>query len=101
MTEEKPLFIPLKTEYYNQFLSGEKTYEIRKYGARWNIHTCRVGRKATLSKGYGKQNRISGVITGFEFKSIDGLPPEARDAARKIYGDNDCFFVIWIHIERA
>ena len=62
---EKPLFIPLKTEYYDAFASGKKTIERRKYGAGWNEQTCRVGRRVTLSKGYGKQNRLYGTIKAF------------------------------------
>lgn len=41
--EEKPLFIPLKTEYYNAFCDGTKPEEFRKYGDRWNERTCRSG----------------------------------------------------------
>jgi len=61
----KPLFIPLKTQFYNAFCDGSKTIEFRKYGPRWNENTCRVGRRVTISKGYGKQSRRHGVIVGF------------------------------------
>lgn len=63
---EKPLFIPLNTEYYEAFACGDKSEELRLYGPRWNEKTCKVGRKVVLSKGYGKQNRMTGVIWKFK-----------------------------------
>ncbi|MEO1528488.1 MAG: hypothetical protein AAFX06_23945 [Planctomycetota bacterium] len=64
--EPRPLFIPLKSQYYEAFIDGTKKTEFRKYGARWNETTCAVGRRVTISKGYGKQNRRTGVIVSFE-----------------------------------
>lgn len=68
---DRPLFIPLMTRYYDEFANGSKTVEYRKYGARWNEGTCAIGRRVTLSKGYGKRSRITGVIVGFEKKHQD------------------------------
>lgn len=70
----KPLFIPLKAEYFEAFERGEKKVEYRKYtpndardsGPRWNEVTCAVGRPVVLSYGYGKKRRLRGVITSFE-----------------------------------
>lgn len=62
----KPLFIPLKTEYFNAFEDGSKTVEYRPYGPRWNERTCPVGRDVVLSCGYGKHRRLRGTVTGFE-----------------------------------
>lgn len=67
----KPLFIPLKTAYYDAFVDGSKTVEHRRYGKGWNETTCGVGRRVVISKGYGKQNRRSGVIVGFEQRHMD------------------------------
>lgn len=66
--EMKPLFIPLKSCYFEAFVSGSKTTEYRKYGARWNERNCPVGRRVVLSKGYGTKHRRSGVIVGFSKK---------------------------------
>lgn len=66
MSIEKPLFIPLKAEYFNAFESGEKREELRLYGQRWNERTCRVGRAITLSYGYGKSRRMHGKIWAFK-----------------------------------
>lgn len=80
--EEKPLFIPLKTEWFRQFEAGTKGTEYRAYGPRWNEKTCRVGRKATVSHGYSGK-RLVRVVAGF-----NALPwAEAPEVARAIYPD--------------
>lgn len=66
----KPLFIPLKTEYFEAFKAGTKDTEYRQHGPRWNEDTCYAGRKVVLSKGYGKTERLSGVITGIEIRFL-------------------------------
>jgi hypothetical protein len=72
---EKPLFIPLKRKFYIAFADGIKDTEYRRYGARWNERTCRVGRAVTISLGYGKAHRLSGVVVGFRRDSeIAGTP---------------------------
>ncbi len=80
----KPLFIPLKTEFYEAFVSRTKTVEYRRYGARWNERTCTVGRRVVISKGYGRQHRRTGVITGFEVPD----DPCRTEAWRACYGDD-------------
>jgi hypothetical protein len=59
---DKPLFIPLRTEYFEAFRNGTKTREYRTEGRMWNHLTCRPGRPVILSKGYGKAHRLNGVI---------------------------------------
>jgi len=66
----KPLFIPFKKEYFEAFERGEKTFEFRQYGPRWNEKTCVPGRAVTLSCGYGKQRRLYGVIKSFAKKPV-------------------------------
>ena len=82
----KPLFIPLKTEYYEAFRDGNKSTEYRVYGPRWNEKTCPEGREVVLSRGYGRSNRLNGKIVQFDrvpAKSLNGL---MRIAIRNIYG---------------
>jgi hypothetical protein len=79
----KPLFIPLYTEYFNEFESGVKDTEFRPYGSRYNERTCFIGREVTLSHGYGKKRRLRGVIVGFE-RSIE---PTKTEAWLNCYGD--------------
>lgn len=57
----KPLFVPLKTEWFRAFERGEKTTEFRLYGPRWNESTCIPGRQVTLSHGYSGE-RISAEV---------------------------------------
>jgi hypothetical protein len=73
----KPLFIPLRREYYNAFLSGNKSVEYRRYGPGWNERTCWVGRPVMLSLGYGKNSRCMGVIKTFSLINSQ-LVPESR-----------------------
>jgi len=64
----KPLFVPLKAEYFDQFESGNKSWEHRKIGPRWNHSTVFIGREVTLSYGYGKKKRMTGVIVAVRVK---------------------------------
>lgn len=81
----KPLFIPLKTEFFEAFEKGTKTVEYRQYGPRWNEKTCFVGRAVTLSNGYGKKRRLQGVVKGFYTDSSVHL----NDDWIKCYGEGD------------
>jgi len=85
----KPLFIPLKAEYFDAFERGEKHTEYRRRGPRWNAETCFIGRPVILSRGYGRQKRMAGFITGFAYDTapsklpgwLDCYGPNAGDAA--------------------
>lgn len=78
-----PLFVPLRREYFEAFERGEKTIEYRMAGGRWNSQTCRVGRRITLSLGYGKARRLHGVIADFYVdEEVDKIP-----GWRECYGD--------------
>lgn len=83
---EKAIFLPLKTEYYDAFADGRKDTEYRPYGIIWNERTCRVGRAVVLSKGYGKQSRLRGVVVGFE-RQRTSRPSAAWVAC---YGSREC-----------
>lgn len=59
----KPLFIPLKKEYFLAFENHIKTTEYRQYGPRWNERTVYFGRPATLCLGYnGRQ--LDAIVLG-------------------------------------
>ena len=66
-----PLFIPLYTRFFVAFKEGRKRTEFRTYGRGWNERTCVPGRRVTLSKGYGKYERLSGIITRFAHRGAD------------------------------
>ena len=79
----KPLFVPLKREYYEAFRSGQKTTEYRKYGPRWNENTGYKGRSVILSLGYGRKHRLFGDIV-WAFKEAD---MKFHKGYQEIYGD--------------
>lgn len=62
---ERPLFVPLKTEWFEAFRDGSKDTEFRPYGPRWNEQTCRIGRAVVISKGYGRKHRLRGRVAAF------------------------------------
>jgi len=78
------LFIPLKREYFEAFERGEKEFEYREYGPRWNERTCRIGRPVVLSMGYGKARRLRGVVNFFDTSATPSLLP----GWSACYGDN-------------
>ncbi|NJO61530.1 MAG: hypothetical protein HC836_25765 [Richelia sp. RM2_1_2] len=80
-SEIKPLFIPLKKTYYEQFVDGSKSVEYRKYGPGWNERTCIVGRSVVISLGYSKNRRSRGVIRSFDVIDSSNIP-----SAREVYG---------------
>lgn len=86
-----PLFVPLRTEWFRAFESGEKTVEYRAYGPRWNETTCYVGRPVTLSHGY------SGARLSTEIYIVEVLRAEcAPDVARKIFPKADRIIAIYM-----
>ena len=66
----KPLWIPLKTEYFIAFERGEKTTEFRLYGGQWCARNCYAGRPVVLGHGYSGR-RLRAVVTGFETQVMD------------------------------
>jgi len=83
-----PIFLPLTTKWFNKFAAGEKPYELRPYGPRWNETVCTVDRPVTLSKGYGKAHRLQGVITRFEkIESYAHLDEPYRSQYIEVYGE--------------
>jgi hypothetical protein len=85
----KPLFIPLKAEYFDAFCSGHKREELRVYGPRWNERTCAPGRRVILSRGYGKRARLSGVIWKFKRQHASTFGSTYRQSIERIYGTLD------------
>ncbi len=86
----KPLFIPLRREWYEAFASGSKTHEWRRYGPGWNERTCTIGRPVTLSLGYSGA-RLHGVITSF---AVEPAP----SAAAALFGECTLCAVIGIKL---
>jgi hypothetical protein len=89
--DTRPLFIPLSGKYYDQFISGEKRSELRRYGSRWNENVCQIGRRVVLSRGYGKQQRVTGVIREFYKRRGNTFGSTYQQAIRDCYGTLDLF----------
>ena len=83
----KPLFVPLKTVFFNRFALGLKEDEVRLYGARWNTNTCTLMRAVTLSKGYGKKFRLTGRITKVTVCKGMDAPEQYHEGIKLCYGD--------------
>lgn len=97
---ERPLFIPLKKEYFEAFERGEKNTEYRLESSiekptRWSSRTCWWGREVILSCGYGKARRIRGVITS----TLQWRNCRQPDFV-KIYGPGKTARVILLTIDR-
>ena len=78
--ELKPRFIPLQKQYFRQFQSGDKVWEYRLHCKTWREENAMVGRRVKLSMGYGKAERMNGVIA--ETKII---PAKGIAGASEIY----------------
>lgn len=57
---------------------------VSRYRPRWNLNTVQPGRRATLSKGYGKSSRLNGVIT---WVSVGNFEAPSKDYVA-CYGEN-------------
>lgn len=82
---DKPLFLPLGAQFFDDFMSGEKTAEYRLFGPRWNLKTCIPGRQIMLSRGYGQQNRAMGIIKAVHIFELIELGLELQDSLRFLY----------------
>lgn len=77
MTDQsKPLFVPLAGVWFDQFASGVKTWEHRLARRQWNTRQVYVGRRVTLSRGYGKSRRLHGVITQVLERPYSDMPED-------------------------
>lgn len=93
VSEWKPLFIPLKAEFFDAFKRGEKTTEYRLRGPRWNAETCPPGRRVVLSRGYGRAHRLTGVIEGFHYDLMPSRLPGWLECYGPGAGDASCITI--------
>jgi hypothetical protein len=97
------LFVPLSRAPFEWFKSGEKHWELRRYGRQYTEAHLRVGRRVELRHGYGSRNdalwgtlqeslRANSIEEFFDAVPYDRVIPAAEsrsDAvfiARKILG---------------
>lgn len=102
MPAERPLFIPLKREYFAAFERGEKTEEFRLLGPRWNEKTVWTGRAVVLSFGYGKARRLRGVVSSMRIECDTAKVPGFRECyGAQAYGPVMCIGIEIEHGGRA
>lgn len=56
------LFVPLSSAPFDWFASGEKLWELRRYGRRFNTAQLQVGRPVELRRGYNTCDSIWGAV---------------------------------------
>jgi hypothetical protein len=76
---DRPLFIPLKREWFEKFRDGSKTIEYRRLGPKWNPKVCWIGRPVILSNGYSGA-RITARIRKFTAITNPGIDLFPADA---------------------
>ena len=61
MAKAKRLFVPLMTEYFEDFLHNGKRYELRRNAGPWTEKNVYEGRPVMIGKGYSGP-RAYGVV---------------------------------------
>ena len=67
--KEKPVFVPLSKDPFDDFRSRGKRWEVRRAERQWNHRQLRKSRKVTLSCGYSGA-RLYGIIGRIVFGSL-------------------------------
>lgn len=82
-TPQDRLFVPLKTEHYLAFESGEKDVELRGYGNQFNDDTVYPGRRVELRRGYSTDDSLWGTIEEVHrIWTIEAIPTWFRKRIR-------------------
>jgi hypothetical protein len=56
------LFVPLASDPFRWFASGDKTWELRAMRGQYNAKNVRVGRRVELRRGYSTPDSLWGTI---------------------------------------
>ena len=67
------MFVPLKSEHFDNFVNGSKRYEIRACSRGFTEKFVYEGRRVVLSDGYGKQRRLEGNIGKVVIGSLEEI----------------------------
>jgi hypothetical protein len=73
------LFLPLNTIWHTLFLSGEKTWELRAYGKRFNEKSCAIGRAVEIRRGYQYDPYLGKVDGHLIVKSWSDIPDHIKE----------------------
>jgi ASC-1-like (ASCH) protein len=56
------LFVPLSSEPYRWFKSGQKKWELRRLGRQYTLKNVVIGRAVELRKGYSTKESLWGKV---------------------------------------
>lgn len=113
LDREDRLFVPLASEHYWAFESGEKTWELRGKNNQFNRETVETGKTVELRRGYSTDDSLWGIITDVrEFDSVDEIvadfpfqkirpdasEAEFRDSVADLLGQYDSFIAFEVTI---
>ena len=87
----RPMFIPLKREWYEAFARGEKTVEYRLPKGAFAPHHCAPGRPVVLSLGWSGNGRLNARIVAYAL--VDATP-----VTRTIWPDADTVGAITLEL---
>ncbi|MBN2141881.1 hypothetical protein JW711_00990 [Candidatus Woesearchaeota archaeon] len=111
MVEDR-LFVPLKTEFFKDFLYNGKVYELRTYG-RFREKYVYHGRRVELRKGFSGES-VWGAIGDVRIGSLESIlqkvdyrdiEPRTKSRAeffretRKIYPDQKKFIAFEVKLD--
>jgi hypothetical protein len=66
------LFVPLAHQPFRWFQSGEKKWELRRFGRQYTPKYVRVGRRVELRKGYRGPDALWGkILDVIQAKNVD------------------------------
>lgn len=60
--DARPLFVPLRREWFDSFRAGTKAEEVRRVSPQFNGRRVWPGRPVILSLGYSGRQRMHGIV---------------------------------------
>ncbi len=109
------VFVPLSTDPYRWFESGEKKWELRGVGGAFTEKHLRVGRRVELRRGYSTPDSLWGTIAEVKTaKTVEqlydqvpfqvvvpvaGSQAEATEMAHDILGPKDGYIAFRVELD--
>ena len=108
----KPVYLPVKRKWFELYVKGEKTVELRRMGTRITAQLTRytpleanIGREVRIRLGYGGREELRGVIRDVKiYPLVEAIPDEVlrmacvgRIEAADMFGD-DPILAIFIEV---
>ena len=72
------LFLPLNKMWYDLFVSGQKTWELRGINSQYNEKTVYLGRAVEIRSGYKNGAKFGKIDAYIIAKSWDDLPQNVK-----------------------